>query len=86
MVLKLLYKAKQGLKFEFEKVDQICNPSKHFSLLLLSSTNEIFESTSGSAAMRQQMAKRQVSEMAFTFAAPNGVLYDRANIKQVRSL
>ena len=36
--------------------------------------------------MRQQMAKRQVSEMAFTFAAPNGVLYDRANIKQVRSL
>lgn len=37
----------------------------------------------GSAAIRQQTAKRQMSEMAFTFAAPNGVLYDRANIKQV---
>lgn len=26
---------------------------------------------------------RPMSEMAFTFAAPNGVLYDRANVKQV---
>ena len=33
MVLKLLYKALHGLKFEFEKVDQYCTPQKRFSLL-----------------------------------------------------
>ncbi len=36
------------------------------------------------ASTVQAAARRNMSEMSFTFAAPNGVLYNATSVKQVR--